>query len=51
MPVYTGGVLLGSLVLGISFLAWQTHAAPYANGSPTVISQVARAAFYVTWHP
>ncbi|MDQ1744023.1 MAG: hypothetical protein QOE23_2362 [Pseudonocardiales bacterium] len=38
-------VLLGSLVLGISFLAWQTHATPYASGSPTVISQVARAAF------
>jgi len=38
-------VLLGSLVLGISFLAWQTHATPYASGSPTVISQVAKAAF------
>jgi amino acid transporter len=38
-------VLLGSLVLGISYLAWQTHATPYASGSPTVISQVAKAAF------
>ena len=38
-------VLLGSLVLGISFLAWQTHATPYGSGSPTVISQVAEAAF------
>ncbi|MDT0260581.1 amino acid permease [Jatrophihabitans lederbergiae] len=38
-------VLLGSLVLGISYLAWQTHATPYGSGSPTVISQVARAAF------
>jgi amino acid transporter len=46
----TMSVLLGSLVLGISFLAWQTHAAPYANGSPTVISQVARAAFGHAWY-
>jgi amino acid transporter len=38
-------LMLGSLVLGISFLAWQTHATPYSGGSPTVISQVARAAF------
>jgi amino acid transporter len=43
-------VLLGSLVLGISFLAWQTHAAPYRNGSPTVISQVAKAAFGDSWY-
>ena len=42
-------VLLGSLVLGISFLAWQTHATPYSNGSPTVISQVAAAAFGSGW--
>jgi len=38
-------VMLGTLVLGISFLAWQTHATPYESGSPTVISQVAKAAF------
>ena len=38
-------VMLGSLVLGISFLAWQTQATPYASGSPTVISQVAKSAF------
>ncbi len=43
-------VLLGTLVLGISFLAWQTHAAPYKNGSPTVISQVAKAAFGDAWY-
>ncbi len=43
-------VLLGSLVLGISFLAWQTHATPYTNGSPTVISQVADAAFGDSWY-
>jgi len=36
--------ILGSLVLGVSWLAYQTHATPYAAGNPTVISQVARAA-------
>src|SRR4051812_42541720 len=41
--------LLGSLVLGISFLAWQTHATPYASGTPTVISQVAKDAFGTAW--
>ena len=38
-------LLLGSLVLGVSFLAWRTHATPYGSGYPTVISQVAQAAF------
>ncbi len=42
-------VLLGTLVLGISYLAFETHATPYANGSPTVISQVAKAAFGTAW--
>ena len=46
----TMSLMLGSLVLGISFLAWQTHATPYENGSPTVISQVARAAFGHAWY-
>jgi amino acid transporter len=41
--------LLGSLVLGISFLAWQTRATPFASGTPTVISQVATAAFGSAW--
>src|SRR6202034_1866954 len=36
---------LGTLVLGISLLAHFTHAVPYAHGSPTVISQVAKDAF------
>ncbi len=36
-------VLLGSLVGGVSWLAHQTHAIAYESGSPTVISQVARA--------
>ena len=36
-------VILGSLVLGVSWLAHETHAAPYESGTPTVISQVAKA--------
>jgi hypothetical protein len=36
---------LGSLVLGVSFLARWTHAAPYKLGFPTVISQEAQAVF------
>jgi amino acid transporter len=43
-------VMLGSLVLGISYLAYETHATPYASGSPTVISQVAKAAFGDAWY-
>jgi amino acid transporter len=42
-------VLLGSLVLGVSFLAWQTRATPFESGTPTVISQVAQAAFGTSW--
>ena len=36
-------VILGTLVLGVSWLAHETHAAPYESGTPTVISQVAKA--------
>ncbi len=36
-------VLLGTLVGGVSWLAHETHAVAYESGSPTVISQVARA--------
>ena len=43
-------VILGSLVAGISFLASRTHATPFASGTPTVISQVARAAFGTAWY-
>jgi amino acid transporter len=43
-------VLLGALVLGISFLAWRTHATPYEKGTPTVISQVAKDAFGTAWY-
>ena len=39
------GVILGSLVLGTSFLARWTHAAPFILGAPTVISQEAQAVF------
>lgn len=42
-------VLLGTLVLGISYLSYETHATPFENGTPTVISQVAKAAFGTQW--
>src|SRR5664280_1168915 len=35
--------ILGFLVAGVSWLAHQTHAVAYESGSPTVISQVAKA--------
>ena len=35
--------VLGTLVAGVSWLAHQTHAVAYVAGSPTVISQVAKA--------
>jgi amino acid transporter len=37
--------ILGFLVLGVSYLAHVTHATPYAIGSPTVLSQEAKAIF------
>ncbi|MCW2541269.1 MAG: amino acid/polyamine/organocation transporter, superfamily [Frankiales bacterium] len=36
--------MLAFLVIGIGYLAMETHSAPFQHGSPTVISQVARAA-------
>jgi amino acid transporter len=36
--------MLAFLVVGVGWLSMQTHAAPFADGSPTVISQVAKAA-------
>jgi amino acid transporter len=39
------GLILGFLVAGISWLAHQTHATPYVNGVPTVISQEADLVF------
>lgn len=37
--------ILGTLVLGVSWLAMTTHATPYLNGTPTVISQIADIVF------
>jgi amino acid transporter len=39
------GLILGSLVAGISWIAHVTHARPYNLGVPTVISQEARLVF------
>jgi len=39
------GIILGTLVAGISWLAHVTHAIPYQSGYPTVISQEARLVF------
>jgi amino acid transporter len=39
------GLILGSLVAGISWLAHVTHAAPYTLGVPTVISQETKIVF------
>src|SRR6202035_2594828 len=41
----TEGVILGTLVAGISWLAHLTHAAPYTGGVPTVLAQEAHAVF------
>ncbi|GAA2155031.1 APC family permease [Kitasatospora kazusensis] len=37
--------VLGVLVLGVSTLAWQTHAVPFTSGSPTVLAQEAHLVF------
>jgi amino acid transporter len=41
----TEGLILGSLVAGISWLAHATHSAPYTDGVPTVLAQEAHAVF------
>jgi amino acid transporter len=41
----TEGLILGSLVAGISWLAHSTHAAPFVSGVPTVISQETKIVF------
>ncbi|WP_344657833.1 amino acid permease [Catenulispora subtropica] len=33
-------IILGSLVLGISILAWQMKTYPYSEGAPTVLAQI-----------
>jgi amino acid transporter len=40
---------LGSLVLGISILAWQIEAMPYANQNPTVLAQLTRVIWGDDW--
>ncbi|MCX4744209.1 APC family permease [Kitasatospora sp. NBC_01287] len=37
--------LLGFLVLGVSTLAWRTHAVPHLSGTPTVLAQEAHLVF------
>ena len=44
------GLILGTLVAGISWLAHLTHAAPYTVGFPTVISQEADLVFGSAGH-
>ncbi len=39
------GIILGSLVAGISWLAHVTHATPFQSGTPTVLAQEASLAF------
>jgi amino acid transporter len=39
------GSLLGVMFLGLSFLASQIHVAPYHEGTPTVIAQIAEAVY------
>jgi amino acid transporter len=46
----TEGVILGTLVAGISWLAHITHAIPYTSGYPTVISQEANMVFGKAGH-
>jgi amino acid transporter len=46
----TEGVILGTLVAGISLLAHLTHAAPYKVGYPTVIAQEANLVFGSAGH-
>ena len=46
----TEGLILGTLVAGISWLAHLTHAAPYQLGFPTVISQEADMVFGSAGH-
>ena len=41
----TEGLILGTLVAGVSWLAHVTHATPYTSGVPTVISQEANVVF------
>ncbi|HEY2444084.1 MAG TPA: APC family permease, partial [Streptosporangiaceae bacterium] len=41
----TEGIILGTLVAGISWLAHVTHATPFRSGAPTILAQEATLAF------
>jgi amino acid transporter len=41
--------ILGFLVAGVSYLAYETHSAPYDAGYPSVLSEIARAVFGDGW--
>lgn len=41
--------ILGFLVAGVSWLAYETHAAPYETGYPSVLSEIARQVFGDGW--
>jgi amino acid transporter len=45
----TMSIILGSLVAGVSWLAFVTKSQPYEAGTPTVISQVAQAVLGESW--
>jgi amino acid transporter len=45
----TEGLILGTLVAGISWLAHATHATPYVSGYPTVLAQEAQIVFEHTF--
>lgn len=40
MTLTAMSVILGTLVLGISIMAWQMKTYPYADGAPTVLAQI-----------
>jgi amino acid transporter len=42
-------IALGIMVMGVSVLAYLTHAIPYIDGNPTVIAQEARLLFGAGW--
>jgi amino acid transporter len=43
------GLILGSLVAGISWMAYLTHATPRNSGTPTVLAQEAQLVFGYSW--
>jgi len=45
ITLVTMSTILGTLVLGVSYLAHVTHAIPYISGAPTVLAQEARDVF------